>query len=143
MQFVWRTVWYYIRTTGIPVNFGITIALGFIVGTAIAGQTFYLFTLENLRQFGVLKAMGLTNGRLLLMILLQAAIVGGVGFGIGLGVTALFFEVTRSLPHLSGMYLPWQVLAITAVAVGFIVLLASLVSARKVLVLEPAIVFRG
>ena len=60
-QFFWRTIGYYLRSTGIPVNFGITIALGFIVGTAIAGQTFYLFTLENLRQFGALKAMGLGN----------------------------------------------------------------------------------
>jgi len=60
LDFVWRTVGYYLRSTGIPVNFGITIGLGFIVGTAIAGQTFYLFTLENLRQFGALKAMGLT-----------------------------------------------------------------------------------
>ena len=38
--------------TGIPINFGITVVLGFIVGTAIAGQTFYLFTVENLKQFG-------------------------------------------------------------------------------------------
>ncbi len=142
LEFVWRTVGYYLRTTGIPVNFGITIALGFIVGTAIAGQTFYLFTLENLRQFGALKAMGLSNGRVVLMILLQASIVGGIGFGIGMGVTALFFETTRNITHLAGFYLPWQVVALTAAAVCLIVVLASLVSARKVLVLEPAEVFR-
>jgi putative ABC transport system permease protein len=142
-QFFWRTIGYYLRSTGIPVNFGITIALGFIVGTAIAGQTFYLFTLENLRQFGALKAMGLGNGRLVLMILLQAAIVGGVGFGLGMGVTAFFFEATKNVTHLAGFYLPWQVVAGTAVAVTLIVVLASLVSVRRVLVLEPAIVFRG
>lgn len=142
-QFFWRTIVYYLKSTGIPVNFGITIALGFIVGTAIAGQTFYLFTLENLRQFGALKAMGLGDGRLVLMILLQAAIVGGVGFGLGMGVTAFFFEATKNVTHLAGFYLPWQVVAGTAVAVTLIVLLASLVSVRRVLVLEPAIVFRG
>ena len=76
-SFVWLTIGYYMRSTGIPVNFGITVALGFIVGTAIAGQTFYLFTLENLKQFGALKAMGVTNKRILAMILLQAAVVGG------------------------------------------------------------------
>lgn len=142
-QFFWRTIGYYLRSTGIPVNFGITIGLGFIVGTAIAGQTFYLFTLENLRQFGALKAMGLSNGRLILMILLQAAIVGSVGFGLGMGVTAAFFEATKNITHLAGFFLPWQVAAGTAVAVCFIVILASLVSIRRVLVLEPAIVFRG
>src|SRR5690606_4407534 len=117
-QFFWRTIGYYLRSTGIPVNFGITIALGFIVGTAIAGQTFYLFTLENLRQFGALKAMGLGNMRLVLMILLQACIVGCVGFGLGMGVTALFFEATKNVTHLAGFFLPWQVVAGTALAVA-------------------------
>ena len=133
------------RSTGIPVNFGITIALGFIVGTAIAGQTFYLFTLENLRQFGALKAMGLTNGRLILMVLLQATIVGCIGFGIGVGMTALFFEATRNVTHLAGFYLPWQVVAAQRRGcVSLIVVLASLLveGAHKVLVLEPAEVFR-
>ena len=61
---------YYMKYTGIPINFGIAVALGFLIGTAIAGQTFYNFTLENLRYFGTLKAMGATNGILLRMILL-------------------------------------------------------------------------
>ena len=52
------TMKYYLKYTGIPINLGITTLLGFIVGTAIAGQTFYNFTIENLRQFGTLKAMG-------------------------------------------------------------------------------------
>src|SRR5262249_40037813 len=39
------TVDYFMRNTGIPINFGIAVSLGFIVGTAIAGQTFYNFTL--------------------------------------------------------------------------------------------------
>src|SRR4029453_2675404 len=64
-QFFWKTINYFLGSTGIPVNFGITIALGFIVGAAITGQTFYLFTLENLKQFGALKAMGVSNLRLI------------------------------------------------------------------------------
>lgn len=141
-QFMWRTIGYYLRSTGIPVNFGITITLGFLVGTAIAGQTFYLFTLENLRQFGALKAMGLNNWRLVLMILFQAGVVGGVGYGLGIGMAAGFFEATKDVTHLAGFFLPWQVCAGTAGAVVLIVLLSSLVSIRRVLVLEPAIVFR-
>lgn len=142
MEFVWLTVGYYIKTTGIPVNFGITVALGFIVGTAIAGQTFYLFTIENLKQFGNLKAMGVTNSRIVLMILFQATIVGIVGFGIGMGMSAAFFELTKDIIHLKGFAMPWQVMALTAVTVIFIVGLASLLSIRKVLVLEPAVVFK-
>ena len=124
-------------------NFGITITLGFIIGVAIAGQTFYLFTLENLKQLGALKAMGLSNARIVGMILLQALIVGFIGYGIGMGLAAAFFESTSQVTALAGLHIYGEVMAGTGVAVLVIVVLASLLSIRRVLVLEPAIVFRG
>jgi len=143
-QFFWRTIWYFMGSTGIPINFGITIALGFIVGVAIAGQTFYLFTLENLRQFGSLKAMGLTNRRILGMILLQALVVGLIGYGLGVGLSATYFEtISQQKVELEGLYMYRQVMLLVAGCVAVICVLASLLSARKVLVLEPAVVFRG
>ena len=141
-DFLAKTIRYYLRNTGIPINFGITVGLGFLVGTAIAGQTFYLFIVENLRQFGALKAMGTGNGTILLMVLAQALHVGLVGLGVGVGLAALFGWSTRSFSKLS-FYMPWQVLVITSVAVFLIVLLASLLSIRRVFVVDPAIVFRG
>lgn len=142
-EFSWKTIDFFIKYTGIPVNFGITVALGFIVGVAIAGQTFYLFTVENLRQFGALKAMGVGNWRLIGMILVQALVVGLLGYGIGMGLCAAFFEATKHQLHLAGFCLRWQIMVITAVSVLVIVGMSSLISVRKVLVLEPAIVFRG
>ena len=141
-QFIWKTIRHFLMKTGIPVNFAITVFLGFLVGTAIAGQTFYLFTVENIRQFGALKAMGTSNWTILLMVLSQAVQVGVVGYGVGVGLAALFGWGSRGFTKLA-FFMPWQVLAITAVAVFFIVLLASLLSIRKVLVVDPAIVFRG
>jgi putative ABC transport system permease protein len=142
-QFHWKTIGYFLSSTGIPVNFGITITLGFVIGVAIAGQTFYLFTVENLKQFGALKAMGLSNVRIVGMILLQALVVGFIGYGIGMGLAAAFFVSTGHITHLAGLHIYWQVMAGVGVAVLVIVALASLLSIRRVLVLEPAIVFRG
>jgi putative ABC transport system permease protein len=142
-QFFWKTINYFLGSTGIPVNFGITIALGFLVGAAITGQTFYLFTLENLRQFGALKAMGVSNLRLVGMILLQGVVVGLVGYGIGIGLTATFFESTANITHLAGLHMTPLAFGGVGVAVMLIIVLTSLVSIRKVLVLEPAVVFRG
>ncbi len=142
-EFAWKTIQYYMRYTGIPVNFGITIALAFIVGAVVAGQTFYIFTIENLKQFGTLKAIGVTNIRITGMILLQAVVVALMGFGVGMGLAAAFFESTKNIIHLRGFYLPWQVMVGVGGAVIIIVLLASLLSIRRVVVLEPAIVFRG
>lgn len=142
-QFHWKTIGYFLGSTGIPVNFGITITLGFVIGVAIAGQTFYLFTIENLKQFGALKAMGLSNRRIVGMILLQALVVGFIGYGLGMGVAAAFFESTSHVTHLAGLHVYWQVMAGVGGAVLVIVVLSSLLSIRRVLVLEPAIVFRG
>ncbi len=141
--FLWKTIWFYIRSTGIPVNFGITVALGFIVGTAVAGQTFYLFVLENLRHFGALKAMGVPDRGVLAMVVLQASVVGVLGYGIGMGMAAGFFAITGNMTHLRAFFIPWQVMAGTATAVGVIILLASAMAVRRVWVLEPAVVFRS
>ena len=135
------TYQYFMKYTGIPINFGIAIALGFIVGTAIAGQTFYNFTLDNLRHFGALKAMGTSNGVLLRMILIQAVTVGMIGYGLGVGLASGFGFVTKNSEL--AFLLPWQLLAFSAGAVTLICMAASLVSMHKVMKLEPAIVFKG
>jgi putative ABC transport system permease protein len=137
------TIRYYAGSTGIPVNFGITVALAFIVGAAIAGQTFYLFTLENLKQFGALKAMGVGNRRIIGMVTLQALVVGAIGFAIGMGLASMFFKYTSRITQLRGFYLPWPVAVGTGVAVLAIVIGTAMFSVRRVVVLEPATVFRG
>ncbi|NOT12832.1 MAG: FtsX-like permease family protein [Methylococcaceae bacterium] len=135
------TYQYFMKNTGIPINFGISVLLGFIVGAAIAGQTFYNFTLENLRQFGVLKAMGTSNWTLLRMILLQAVLVGSLGYGLGVGLTALFGFAMRNT--ILAFKFPWQLLVFSGTGVSLICVFAALISIRKVILLEPAIVFKG
>lgn len=142
-EFIQLTTNYYLQHTGIPINFGTTVLLGFFVGCAIAGQTFYLFTVENLKQFGTLKAMGLSNCRIVAMILTQALVVSAVGYGLGIGLATLFGIISQKAWPMMSFFLPWQVLAITAAAVLLIALLSSLLSIRRVLVLEPATVFQG
>ncbi|MBL1264740.1 ABC transporter permease [Methylomicrobium sp. RS1] len=140
-EFQTLTYDYFMKNTGIPINFGISVALGFIVGAAIAGQTFYNFTLENLRQFGVLKAMGASNGVLLRMILLQALLVGSIGYGLGVGLTALFGFTMRNT--ILAFKFPWQLLVFSGAGITLICMFAALLSIRKVIKLEPAVVFKG
>ena len=142
-EFMWDCIRYYLQHTGIPVNFGITIAVALIVGAVVAGQTFYLFTIENLKQFGALKAIGVTNVRLIGMILLQAFTAGTLGFSLGTGMAATFFEIFLHKLATRGIVLMWQCVALTAACIFFVVIVASILSIRRVLVLEPAAVFRG
>lgn len=134
---------HYLKNTGIPVNFGMTISMALIVGTVVAGQTFYIFTVENLRQFGALKAIGVSDGRITAMILVQATVVAAIGLGVGTGLCALLFRATSGIPHLRGMDVNPYVLATVSVCILAVVVAASFVSLRRVRRLEPAVVFRG
>jgi putative ABC transport system permease protein len=136
------TFWYFLKYTGMPINFLTAVALGFIVGITISGQTFYNFTLDNLRYFGTLKAMGTTNGKLLGMILLQALTVGAIGYGLGVGAASAWGGLLSGRTQIA-FNLPWQLLLISAAAVLLICLSAALLSIRKVIKLEPAMVFRS
>jgi putative ABC transport system permease protein len=57
------------------------------------------------------------------------------------------YPSTQDVPapdaYLLAFFLPWQVLLGTGAAVLVIALLSSLLSIRRVLVLEPAAVFQG
>lgn len=140
-EFKLLTYKYFMKNTGIPINFGISITLGFLVGAAIAGQTFYSFTIENIRQFGVLKAMGTDNFTLLRMILLQALVVGLIGYGMGVGLTSFFGYAMRDT--ILAFKFPWQLLLFSGSGITLICMLAAFLSIRKVFKLEPAIVFRS
>jgi putative ABC transport system permease protein len=142
-QFEWVTMKYFMEKTGIPFNFGITVALGFIVGTAIAAQTFYLFTIENIKQYGALKAMGAGNFALLSMIMLQALLVSFIGFGLGIGAAAWFGKIATAPGSRLAFYMPWEVFVGVALAVAAISILSSLLSMQRVMVVEPAVVFQG
>jgi len=140
-EFKILTYEYFMHNTGIPINFGTSVLLGFIVGAAIAGQTFYNFTLGNLLQFGVLKAMGTSNWTLLRMILLQAVLVGSIGYGLGVGLTAVFGFAMRHT--ILAFKFPWQLLLFSGAGVSLICVFAAIISIIKVIRLEPAIVFKG
>lgn len=132
---------YWMNNTGIPINFGISVMLGFIVGAAIAGQTFYGFVLENLKHYAVLKAMGLTNTMLVKLVLLQAVAVGCIGYGIGVGITTLFG--LNFLDSILAFRMPPSLLIFAACGVALIISVSALIGIRKVTKLDPASVFRG
>jgi putative ABC transport system permease protein len=136
------TVWWYVRNTGIPISFGTTVIIGFIVGTAISCQTFYAFVLDNLKHLGALKAMGMSNLRLSFMLLLQSATVGSIGFGIGLLFTSFFarWAITNQQPP---FFLSWQVPVVAFVVIQGICMVSALLGIIRLSLYEPAMVFRA
>lgn len=137
----WLTINYYIANTGIPITIGLSLMQVFIIGMAIAGQTFYSFALENQRYFGALKAMGASGLTLTCMLVIQSLLVGLVGYGIGAGAASLIGWLAQG--RKIAMFTPYQLLLISGAITVVICLLASLFSVRRVLRLEPAAVFRA
>lgn len=139
-----RTIDFVLANTGIAPSFGVVIALGAVVGVLVSGLTFSLFVKDNIGQFAVLKAVGVSGWRLLGMVATQALVVAFIGYAFGLWLAAGFFDgVNQPRSDLKGFWLPWQVAALAAAAIVAIVVIASAASIRKVLALDPATVFRG
>ncbi len=140
-QFVAKTLGYWMRETGIPINFGTAIVLGFFVGIAVAGQMFYNFVLDNLKYFGAMKAMGASRGVLLRMVSLQALTIAVLGFGLGIGITSTF-GLTIPGERLA-FRMTWQIPLIAAFAVTLICTASAALGMWRVLRLDPADVFQG
>ena len=139
-----RTVEYYLRNTGIPMSFATTILLGAIVGCAIVGLTFNLFVSANLPQYAVLKVIGVTNVRILLLVLFQAAVIACIGYSIGMGLATMFFNFACTpTSALRGFYIPWWIAAYVAAGVAFFTVVAISASLRRVFFVAPASLFRN
>lgn len=137
-----QTVRFIMVETGIGINFGITVALGIIVGLTVSAAIFYQFTLENIRHFAVIKAMGASNLALTCMVLVQAALVGSVAYGIGVGGAGLFALSARKPGAELAAYFPWQLLLVGLAGTLLCLAAGSILSLRRVLTLDPAVVFK-
>jgi putative ABC transport system permease protein len=132
-----------IENTGIPVSFGAAISLGVLVAIIITALTLAMFIAENQKNFGALKAIGVTNQQILVMVLSQALLVGFIGYGLGIGGTAAFLYLGRDTPGLSGFRALGEIFGGVGLAVLVIVVGSALLSVQRVLRMDPAVVFRG
>ena len=138
--FIDRTVDYWTIQTGMGMAFFLTAILAVLIGGAIVGQTIYASTMEHLRDYGTLKAMGARNSDINLVILAQAAVSAALGFAIG--VIATFASRGGIVGAGVSMQLPLVLFASVFAIVVATCLAAAYISVRKVKTLDPVMVFR-
>jgi putative ABC transport system permease protein len=141
-EFARLTTRYILIQTGILINFGITIALGFVIGVLVSGLLLYSFVLENTKNFAALKAMGAGNLTLAMMVLVQAGAAGVIGFGLGVGVAGVTGLVMSDSGSLA-FRMTWHVPVFTGVAILICCCVAAVVSLGRVLRLELSQVFKA
>ena len=138
--FINRAVEYWTVQTGMGMAFFMTAILAILIGGAIVGQTIYAGTMEHLRDYGTLKAMGARNRDINLVILSQATTSAVMGFMIGVAITLLMRGaiIGAGVP----MQAPFLLFAVLFVVIVCTCLFAAYVSVRKVKTLDPVMVFR-
>jgi putative ABC transport system permease protein len=139
-QFCDDTYWYYMLKTGVVSRIVFMISTAVVVGLSVSSLLFYLFTTENAPYYALLKAMGTTDGTLTRMIVIQAMVATSCGLGLGLGISC---ALGRSLSGNSMPYaMVWQVIAASSGAIILVTIIASVISVRRIVHLEPAMVFK-
>jgi len=96
--------------------------------------------IDNMRQFGTLKAIGSTNTDLARLLLVQAVLYGLIGTLVGLGMVSGMVSGMRN-PQLTPV-LPIEAFGISAVVMVGVCILASVLALLRLRKLEPAMVFR-
>ena len=130
-QFQEKVSNYYKYQTGVGTNILMMTVVGFLVGLSVSGQTFYTFVLENLEKFGALKAIGAKNSELVFMILFQATFSSVVGYGLGVGLSAILIGAGKHfVPNYTADIGYWNLL-LAFILVLFIAGLSSLIAVRK------------
>lgn len=142
-EFLSRNTKYYMYQTGLGTNVLIMTLISFIVGLSIAGQTFYAFVLENIEEFGALKAIGAKKRELISMILFQSSIVGFLGYGFGLLTACSLIALAKYRLANYAALITFPTLGATFFMVLIIVGFSSYLGVKRVIKIDPFDIFRG
>jgi putative ABC transport system permease protein len=135
-----RSRTYWVESTGLGLNMMLTVFLGCLVGVVVVAQTLYTSTMEHIKEFGTVKAIGGGNGDIYRILGKQAAIAAVIGFLLG---AAMSYAMRPAIAKISLKLIIPPSLAV-AVFAGAVVLClaAAMISFRKVASIDPALVFR-
>jgi putative ABC transport system permease protein len=131
---------YWIDSTGLGLNMYITVFLGCLVGIVVVAQTLYTSTMEHIREFGTVKAIGGGNGEIYRILGKQATIAAVAGFALG-ALQAFALRPVMAKIDLKLIIPTTLYVAVFAGAVA-LCLAAAVISFRKVASIDPALVFR-
>lgn len=133
---------YWIDNTGIGLNMYLTVFLGCLVGVVVVAQTLYTSTMEHLKEFGTVKAIGGSNLDIYRILGRQALVSAVIGFAVGVLPPLALAPVLESKADLR-LLLPLPFVAQVFAGTVVLCLAASAISFRKVARIDPALVFRA
>jgi putative ABC transport system permease protein len=140
-EFARMTQFYWMFTTGAGTGLLIAAVMGLVVGVVVVAQTIYATTMDHLKEYGTLKAMGAANRQVYRVIIEQAAISAVIGYVLGMLISIVVVRytsgggavITLDASMAAGMFVVTVLMCVSA----------ALISISKVTRLDPAMVFKG
>lgn len=116
--------------------------VGFLVALSVMALTVYTATLARRSEYGVLKAVGASNGHLYRVVAAQALISLVLGFAVAMAVSIALAAVVPLVEPRLALVVTWgSALKVGAFAV-VIGVLSALLPVRQIAGLDPVAVFR-
>jgi putative ABC transport system permease protein len=116
--------------------------VAFIIGVAVAGLVAYSLTLSQLRDYGVLRAIGLSARRAVTIALGQVAALVVAGFALALALVWLLAQLLPVVSPTLALEIRLDVVVGAAVVAAFVALGAAVIPVLRVISVDPASVFR-
>lgn len=132
---------YWVKSTGLGLNAFTSVFLGVLVGVVVVAQTLYTSTMEHLKEFGTVKAIGGSNADIYRILARQAALAALLGFALGSVMVLGLKPVVASIGL--KLILPWTVWAAVGLGTLLMCILSAGLSFRKVAGIDPGLVFRS
>jgi putative ABC transport system permease protein len=140
-EFSRMTRFYWMFSTGAGVAVLLAALLGLVVGVVVVAQTIYATTIEHMREYGTLKAMGAPNGYVYGVIIKQAAISAVIGYVLGMLVSILVIHGSQKVG--ASIVLPRPMMIGMFGLTLLMCILAAVISINKVTRIDPAMVFKA
>lgn len=140
-ELVYRQGFYWVIGTGAGITVLVAAFLAIVVGVVIVAQTIYSATVDHIREYGTLKAMGATNAYLYRIIITQSIVSGLIAYVIGIAVSLVISRI--SMEGTLAIIVNWQLILALFVLTMTMCAGASVVAIRKATTIDPAMVFKG
>lgn len=131
-----------ITETFLPI-IAVLVAIGLLVGTAVIGLTTYSATIEKSREYGVMKAIGLSNSQLFKTVIVQSVISGVIGYIVGVVFGYVISFLSESI--VSSFVTEIRLIDLLWVfgATIFMSLIGAYIPMKRIFSIDPAEVFKN
>lgn len=127
--------------TFVPIIFIITI-IGFITGSVVVGITIYTATMEKIKEYGVLKAIGASQQKLFFIVFEQAFWSSIAGYVIGIIFALIVARLSADYMKLLVYFTP-QIYLLSFGAAIAMSAVATYIPMVRITKTDPAMVFRS